>query len=95
MVVLREGCTTEAIDPVPSDCANSRGGTLNLNSSKTWDDQGFFGINEDGVGFEANLGYLQNADYGIETVGLGYASDGPTLKNQTVAGFATISPFYL
>lgn len=95
MVVLPEGCTKEAMDPVIANCANSRGGTFSMNSSETWDDQGFFGINENGVGFEADLGYSQNAEYGLETVGLGYASDGPTLKNQTVAGFATTSPFYL
>jgi hypothetical protein len=95
MVVLPAGCTSTAMEPVPVDCANSRGGTFNSNTSKTWNDQGFFGINENGIGFEANLGYSQNADYGLETVGLGYASNGPTLKGQTVAGFGTTSPFYL
>lgn len=59
-------------------------------------DQGLFGINQDGVGFEANLGYSVNADYGLETLGLGFAGgpSEPTLENQTVAAFASKSPFY-
>ena len=98
MVVLPQGCTSAAIHPVPNDCADVRGGLFNPNSSSTWRDQGLFGINEDGVGFEANLGYSQNADYGLEVLGLGFVAggeSGPTLKNQTVAGIATASPFFL
>ncbi|RFU28804.1 hypothetical protein B7463_g7553, partial [Scytalidium lignicola] len=97
MVVLPLGCTSAAIDPVPSDCANSRGGLFSLNMSTTWQDQGLFGINQDGVGFEADLGYSQNADYGLETLGLGFVAgaNGPTLEKQTVAAIATASPFYL
>jgi hypothetical protein len=95
MVVLPHGCTSAAIDPVPADCASSRGGLFNNSTSSTWEDQGYFGINGDGVGLEANLGYSEAADYGLETLGLGYVADGPTLENMTVAGIATTSPFYL
>jgi hypothetical protein len=98
MVVLPIGCTSAAIKPVPSDCANARGRLFNLNASSTWLDQGSYDINENGVGFEANLGYSQPSDYGLETVGLGFVAggpSGPTLKNQTVAAFATASTFYL
>lgn len=98
LVVLPPGCTTVAIKPVPDNCANARGGLFNLNSSSTWLDKGFFGINKDGVGLEANLGYSLDADYGLETVGLGFVGGGsnaPTLENQTVAGFGTKSPFYM
>ena len=98
LVVLPLGCTSAAINPVPNDCANSRGGLFNPNTSSTWQDQGLYGINQDGVGFEANLGYSQHADYGLETLGLGFVAggaSGPTLKNQTIAGIATASPFYL
>ena len=98
MVVLPLGCTSDAINPIPSGCANARGGLFNPNSSSTWLDQGLFGINENGVGFEANLGYSQPSQYGLETLGLGYVAggaNGPTLENQTVAGIATASPFYL
>lgn len=96
MVVQPLGCTKQAIDPLPSDCANSRGGLFNHNKSSTWINQGRFGINENGVGFEANLGYSVNADYGLETLGLGFAGgpSQPVLKNQTVAAFAQGSPFY-
>lgn len=97
-VVLPQGCETIAIDPLPSNCANSRGGLFNPNTSTSWQDQGLFGINSDGIGFEANLGYVQNADYGLETVGLGFAGGGantPTLKNQTVSAIASIYPIYL
>lgn len=96
MAVAPEGCTTQAVKPVPVDCANSRGQLFNSSQSSTWIDQGFFGINSDGIGFEANLGYSVNADYGLETVGLGFSggADDITLENQTVARIATVSPFY-
>lgn len=83
---------------MPNGCASARGGLFYPNTSSTWQDQGLFGINENEVGFEANLGYSQPADYGLETLGLGFVAggaSGSTLKNQTVAGIATASPFYL
>lgn len=98
LVVEPVGCTTRVVNPVPNNCANARGGLFNPNSSSTWLDQSIYGINEDGIGFEANLGYSQNADYGLETLGLGFTAGSggePTLKNQTVAAIATASPFYL
>ncbi|TVY17027.1 hypothetical protein LARI1_G006003 [Lachnellula arida] len=96
-VVLPQGCDTIAIDPVPPNCASGRGGLFNPNTSTTWQDQGLFGINSDGVGLEAALGYTQYADYGLEDVGLGFSGGGintPTLKNQTVSGIASVSPIY-
>jgi hypothetical protein len=97
MVVLSAGCTTTAVNPIPDGCSSARGGLFTTNSSSTWLDQGFYGINGDGVGLEANLGYLQYADYGLETVGLGYTAgvNGPTLQNQTVAGIGSVSPIYV
>jgi hypothetical protein len=98
LVVLPLGCTAAAINPVPNGCAGSRGGLFNPNTSSTWLDQGRYNINGDGVGFEANLGYSQPSDYGLESLGLGFVAGGannPILKNQTVAAFATASPFYL
>jgi len=96
MVVVPLGCTTTAVNPVPADCANSRGGLFNTSQSSTWQEQGFFGINENGVGFEADLGYSQNAEYGLDTLGLGFTGGpgGPTLENQTIAAIASVSPFY-
>jgi len=95
MVVLPDGCSKLAMDPLPVSCASDRGGIFNQANSPSWENQGFFGINEGGVGFEANLKYSQNAAYGLETLGLGFPIDGPTLKRQTVAGIGTTSPFYL
>jgi hypothetical protein len=54
---------------------------------------GLYGINDDGVGLEANLGYDQRAEFARDTLGLGLT--GPKLENQTVAGIATAEPFYL
>ena len=67
------------------------------NTSSTWIDSGFFGINQNGVGLEVNLGYTQAADFGMDTLGLGLVAgaNGVTLKNQTVGGIASTSPFYL
>ncbi|RDW58351.1 hypothetical protein BP5796_12281 [Coleophoma crateriformis] len=98
MVVLPMGCTAAAFSgATPPDCATSRGGLFNKTASSTWYDQGDFGINGNGVGFEANLGYSVGADYGLDTLGLGYVpgSNGPTLHNQTVAAIAATSPFYM
>lgn len=87
------GCSESVFESVPSDCAVSRGNLFDPNESSSWQDMGTFGINENGVGLEANLGYYQRAQYGLETLGLGLT--GPTLENQTVAGIATPDPFYL
>ncbi|KAF7944211.1 hypothetical protein EAE96_010613 [Botrytis aclada] len=96
LVVLGLGCTSAAIEPVPSSCANARGGLFNNSLSNTWEDIGLFGINGNGVGFQANLGYSQSADFGLDSIGLGYVSgtNGPTLYNQTIGAIATVSPFY-
>ena len=97
LVVIPLGCSTEAINPVPLQCANDRGLSFDSNASTTWKYEGRWGINNGEVGFEANLGYSVNADYGLETLGLGHIAgdiNGPTLENQTVAGIAATSPFY-
>ncbi|EPE36619.1 Acid protease [Glarea lozoyensis ATCC 20868] len=97
-VVHPLGCSKEAINPVPLQCAKDRGLLFNPNSSTTWSDQGNFGLSSDGIGLEANLGYSLPASYGLETLGLGHVSgdtNGPVLVNQTVAAFASASPFYM
>ena len=98
LVVLPLGCTSAAINPVPGRLRELSRRLFNPNTSSTWLDQGLFGINGDGVRLRGNLGYSQNADYGLETLGLGFVAggaSGPTLKNLTVAGIETASPFYL
>jgi len=86
-------CSSSVFNAVPPDCAMSRGGLFNHNQSSTWHNLGLFGINQDGVGLEANLGYEQRAQWGLEHVGIGL--QGPGFDNQTVAGIATPEPFYL
>lgn len=94
MVVLSDyGCTTSVFETVPANCAVSRGTLFNPNKSSTWNELGLFGINENGVGLEANLGYSQRTEFASETLGLGLT--GPKLDNQTVGGIATAYPFYL
>ena len=78
---------------VPPDCAVSRGNLFDLNKSSSWNDVGTYGINQNGVGLEANLGYDVRAQFGLEHLGIGL--NGPTLDNQTVAGIAAPKPFYL
>lgn len=80
-------------ETVPPDCAVSRGNLFNRNESSSWHDIGLHGINQDGVGLEANLGYEQRAQFGLEHLAIGLM--GPGFDNQTVAGIATPEPFYL
>lgn len=54
---------------------------------------GLYGINDNGVGLEANLGYSQRVEFGMETLGLGLT--GPSLDNQAVGGIASADFFYL
>ncbi|KAI1346661.1 aspartic peptidase domain-containing protein [Xylaria sp. FL0043] len=93
-VVLSDyGCSASVFEIVPPNCAVSRGNLFNPNQSSSWHELGIFGINQDGVGLEANLGYDVRTDFATETVGLGLT--GPSLDNQTVAGIASAEPFYL
>ncbi|KAF5679203.1 peptidase catalytic [Fusarium heterosporum] len=98
LVVLSEyGCSKEIFEETPPDCAVSRGNMFTPNESSTWTELGIYGINGGGVGLEANLGYVQPAKFGLDTLGLGLVdgSNGITLKNQTIGAIATASPFYL
>ena len=96
LVVLDDdGCLTSAFpgSAVPSDCAVSRGTLFNPNSSSTWHAVGTYGINGDGVGLEANLGYTVDAKFALENLGIGLT--GSSLKNQTIGGITSAEPFYL
>nr|POE56405.1 hypothetical protein CFP56_50949 [Quercus suber] len=86
-VVLPEGCEF-ASDT--AGCASSRGGVFVSNDSSSWDDIGLYVL-----GLEEQLGYVGNARYGYDTVGLGGEGEGgPTLLNTTVGRLATLD-FYL
>ncbi|RDW59123.1 hypothetical protein BP5796_12047 [Coleophoma crateriformis] len=88
LVVRPEGCLEGAIpEGVPSNCASARGGTFNSSLSTSWSAQGWYGLNGIQYGFEANLGYQFNLDYGVDRLGLGFEDgDAPVLENQTIAG---------
>lgn len=90
-VVLPQGCTSRD----PSNCNTSRGGFFEPNQSHTWVPNN---LSTDGIfssGLESNLGYFSNAQYGYDTVTLGWqGSGGPSLQHQVVAGIAT-KDFYL
>lgn len=88
-----DACSSAVFETVPSDCSVSRGNLFDSSDSSSWKDVGLYGINQDGVGLEANLGYAQRAQFGLETLGIGL--NGPVLDNQTVGGIATPEPFYL
>ena len=84
-VVIKQACSTSA-------CANARGGDplFYPNTSTTWKDIGIYNL-----GFEGNLNYTGNGQYGVETVGLGIdSSAGPALTGQVVAGIVA-DDFYL
>ncbi|ETS73912.1 hypothetical protein PFICI_13778 [Pestalotiopsis fici W106-1] len=94
LVVLADyGCSSSALPEVPSDCAVSRGNLFNPNESSSWVDMGLYGINQNGVGLEANLGYYQKAEFALDSLGIGLT--GPSLDNQTIGGIATADYFYL
>lgn len=94
MVVLASyGCSSAVFPTAPPNCAVSRGNLFNVNASSSWHQLGLFGINQNGVGLEANLGYSQRSQFGLDTLGMSLS--GPRLENQTIAGIATPGPFYL
>ncbi|KAK4151233.1 acid protease [Chaetomidium leptoderma] len=91
--LAEQACSSSVFGTVPPDCAVSRGNLFNYNQSSSWHYVGLYGINQNGVGLEANLGYEQRAQFGLEHVAIGLT--GPGFDNQTVAGIATPEPFYL
>jgi hypothetical protein len=62
---------------------NARAGLFDPTGSKTWQDQGDFG-----VGMQANLGYgALNGDFGLDKVGLGIVvNPNVTFSNQVIGG---------
>ena len=90
-VVLPSGCTSND----PPNCETSRGGFFRPDRSQTWV-QNSLSINGTfNFELESNLGYFSNAQYGYDTVTLGWqGSGGPSLQHQMVAGIVT-KDFYL
>ncbi|KAL9601761.1 MAG: hypothetical protein Q9179_002761 [Wetmoreana sp. 5 TL-2023] len=72
------------------DCASKRGGLFNKNHSSTWQDQGFYELDQ-----ELNLGYAGNGDFGIDSITLGYpGSDAISVDRQLLATIAA-KDYYL
>ena len=88
-----EACSSSVFSTVPSGCALSRGNLFDPKQSSSWKDIGLYGINENGVGFQANLGYSQRVQFASEHLGIGLT--GPGLDNQIVGAIATPQPFYM
>ncbi|KAL8721951.1 MAG: hypothetical protein Q9225_001465 [Loekoesia sp. 1 TL-2023] len=80
------GCTaTDA-----PNCVSNRGGLFNKNSSSTWEDQGFYELDQ-----ELNLGLTGNGDFGLDSITLGYpGSDAITVEHQLLATIAA-KDFYV
>ena len=86
-VVLPQGCFAAADQGA---CAMDRGWTFDNSTSTTFEMIGIYDL-----WTERNLGYVSNAQYGYDVVGLGgVGEEGPTLTNTTVGAMA-VEDFYL
>ena len=86
-VVDPGGCLSGTQDITPSlTCAQSRGELFNASLSSTWSSFGNYSL-----GLETNLGYDGSANYGLDTVALGFSNDtgGASLRSQVVASLET------
>ncbi|KAL8822464.1 MAG: hypothetical protein Q9191_006801 [Dirinaria sp. TL-2023a] len=89
--VVPQGCPSAE----PANCAQLRGGLLNVNDSTTWVQNNVSSNGTFTLGLEENLGYTGNGLFGYDTVALGWqGSNGPSLDQQIVAGIAT-PEFYM
>lgn len=72
-------------------CVTARAGVFDPSGSKTWQDQGLFG-----VGMQANLGYgTVNGDFGLDKVGLGIVvNPNVTFADQVIGGIVA-DEFYV
>lgn len=93
MPLIELACSREAFGTISPGCAVSRGNLFDPNDSSTWQDIGQYGINHDGVGLGAHLGYDVGVQFGLEKLGLGL--NGPEFDDQTVGMIAAPEPFYL
>ncbi|KAF2419597.1 acid protease [Tothia fuscella] len=86
-VVDPRGCPDDT--PTNNTCAESRGTTFNLETSKTWKSQGLYDL-----WIESNLGLTGNAEYGFDTVGLGYPGEGGLALEGQIVGALAVKDFY-
>ncbi|PVH78834.1 acid protease [Cadophora sp. DSE1049] len=86
LVVLPEGCSSDD----PSDCANSRGGLFQSNSSSTWTQNNVTAGGVFSLALGSSIGLSGDTTYGNDTVALGYVGSGaPALDNQNVGCITT------
>ena len=87
-VVLPGGCPANTPGITPSlTCSHSRGELFDPSLyPSSWSSFGNYSL-----GLEANLGYNDPGNFGLDTIALGLnnATGGPTLQDQVVAGFET------
>lgn len=85
--VLPQGCTSTD----PSNCEITRGGIFRPDQSHTWTKNNVTANGMFSFRLESNLGYNSDAEYGYDTVTLGWKGSGrPTLQHQVVAGVEEI-----
>ncbi|KAH7363823.1 aspartic peptidase domain-containing protein [Rhexocercosporidium sp. MPI-PUGE-AT-0058] len=90
LVVLPQGCYSDDT----SDCANSRGGLFQTNSSSTWTQNNVTAEGVFSLAIENNVGLSGEASYGTDTVAVGYVGSGaPALDGQNVGGITTKTLF--
>ena len=88
MAVLPSACNTTSD---PSACVNSRAGVFDPTASKTWQEEGLFGL-----GRQTNLGYGNvNGDFGLDVVGLGIAANPNLTFSNQVIGAIVADDFYI
>ncbi|GAB7352318.1 hypothetical protein MBLNU459_g2766t3 [Dothideomycetes sp. NU459] len=79
--VQAAGCPTGTI----AGCENARGFLFNTNESLTWVPNSIFDL-----GLEMNLGLDSTANYGFDTITLGWQGSGlPSVQHSTIASLAT------
>ncbi|KAH8812134.1 aspartic peptidase domain-containing protein [Xylogone sp. PMI_703] len=93
VVVALDGCTTPINGVVPTNCTATRGGIFSASASSTWNGQGLFPISENGADLDGNLGFTEEAVYGLETIRL--SNKGPSLNTQTTAVIVSSAPLYM
>jgi hypothetical protein len=83
-VIHPQGCSVDLPGLPQSLCSASRGGIYNSNQSSTYVNNGVFSLY-----LEKNLNYSGNAQFGYDTVGLGFNGEGgPTLDHQIIGAEA-------
>ena len=83
-LVLPDGCAGVGDATAIQNCQDNRGGVFTTNQSSTWQRKGYFSLST-----EDSLGVSASAEFGNDTITLGFmGSGGPTLQNQVIGAYA-------